>query len=121
MNIFYNKQGIGDVLIIPIKEGKRYSVAFERYGDVAKIYHAQTKELFGYNIFQASKYFTFGSDSKITLTAEWLEQINNVLQKNGVEETLEVDLSPKFVVGYVKEKVINSQEKLREFSNINIS
>ncbi len=105
MNIYYNNEGIGDVLIIPIKEGKRYSVAFERYGDVAKIYHAQTKELFGFNIFHASKYFTFNSESKIDLTEEWLEKINNVLQKNGVEEKLELDLSPKFVVGYVKEKV----------------
>ncbi|MGQ0441034.1 YtpR family tRNA-binding protein, partial [Bacillus sp. B-TM1] len=40
----------------------------------------------------------------LTLTKELVEKINEILAKNGFEETVEADLSPKFVVGYVAEK-----------------
>ncbi len=104
MNVFYNREGIGDVLIIPIKEGKTYSIASERNGDVVEIHHAQSKELYGFNIFNASNYFDLDEANQMELTAELLSKINNVLKDNGVETPLEVDLTPKFVVGYVKEK-----------------
>jgi tRNA-binding protein len=104
MKMFYNPTGIGDVLIIPIKEGNRYTIAHENYGDVVKIVDNETKEVLGYNIFQASTYFTFPNETQIVLNEDWKKEIEEVFNKNGLNESFDVDLSPKFVVGLVKEK-----------------
>lgn len=37
MDVFYNRQGIGDVLILPIKEGNRYEWKKETNDDITKI------------------------------------------------------------------------------------
>ena len=38
----------------------------------------------------------------VPLTAELVETVQQILEKNGVSYTLEADLSPKFVVGHVE-------------------
>ncbi|MBJ8206417.1 DUF4479 domain-containing protein, partial [Bacillus cereus] len=58
----------------------------------------------GFNIFNASSYLEVKETGNLTLTKELVEKINEILAKNGFEETVEADLSPKFVVGYVAEK-----------------
>lgn len=103
MNVFYNEKGIGDCLLIPFKQGDRYQTSFERFGDVVRIIDTQTEEVLGYNIFQASTYFTLGN-GKIPLTEDLLKSIKDVFAQNNLTDSLDIDLSPKFVVGYVKEK-----------------
>ncbi|MDL4839383.1 YtpR family tRNA-binding protein [Aquibacillus rhizosphaerae] len=104
MDVFYNKQGIGDVLLIPIKKGDRYQISYQTYQDVVKIYDTESKDLLGYNIFNASKYVSIEESGKIDATEDLLKDINKVFAESNLDEKLEVDLSPKFVVGYVKEK-----------------
>lgn len=103
MNIFYNKQGIGDVLIIPFEDGMRYEINCTVSQDVAKITDTKGNVL-GYNIFNASTYFSDLATGQIELTEEWVKNIENVFSKNNLNDTLDIDLSPKFVVGYVKDK-----------------
>ncbi|WP_407272257.1 YtpR family tRNA-binding protein [Radiobacillus sp. PE A8.2] len=102
MDVFYNPAGIGDVLIIPIKQGDRYKTNFETYGDVAKIIDDEGT-LLGYNIFQASTHVNI-EPGKTTLTEELLSELKQTFEKNGLSDALDIDLSPKFVVGYVVEK-----------------
>lgn len=104
MNIFYNRTGIGDVLIIPIEEGNRYNLSWKNHGDVVRIV-GDNKEVLGYNIFQASKYFNIQGNGAIKLTEELLAEIKKLFEENNIADELDVDLSPKFVVGYVQEKV----------------
>lgn len=106
MDVFYNPNGIGDVLMIPLKEGNRYERTYERIGDVAKI--SANEQVAGYNLFNASSYITLNETGAITLTEELLESIEKAFSENGVEEKLDVDLSPKFVVGHVLEKEAHS-------------
>ncbi|GIO24453.1 YtpR family tRNA-binding protein [Oceanobacillus sp. J11TS1] len=104
MDVFYNHQGIGDVLIIPIKEGNRYEIKKETNDVVTKI-TSTDGEVLGYNIFQASKYFELdGKNGAIPLTEEFLEEIRTLFEQKGIDDPLEFDLSPKFVVGFVKSK-----------------
>ena len=103
MDVFYNSTGIGDVLIFPLKQGDRERTDFRKFGDVAEIYDTGSNEIIGYNLFNSSNYLEL-TDGKHTLTEELLEQINDVFSKNNVPEPLKLDLSPKFVVGLVKEK-----------------
>ncbi|RAK21202.1 tRNA-binding protein [Anoxybacillus vitaminiphilus] len=104
MNIFYNREGIGDVLLVSLKTIDPEQRAFEKKGDVARIFHEETGETVGYNIFNASNYDEFTGNGSIDLNEEIVSVINEILAKNGFSEQLKADFSPKFVVGYVKEK-----------------
>ncbi|KYG36373.1 YtpR family tRNA-binding protein [Priestia endophytica] len=103
MNAFYNREGIGDTLIVKINELELQDRAVERNGDVARVYHNKTNETAGYNIFNASTYFTVSANGLVDLTEELAEKINETIEKRGFEK-VDVDLSPKFVVGYVESK-----------------
>jgi tRNA-binding protein len=104
VNVFYNREGIGDTLIVSLKDISAANRVFEKKGDVARIFDSESNETAGYNIFNASKYVTINETGSVTLTNELVDQINNILAENGFEGNLDADLSPKFVVGYVKEK-----------------
>ena len=102
MNVFYNLEGVGDVLLINLSDiGHR---AFERKGDVARIYDEETNKTGGFNVFNASQYVQVNAKGKVELNKELADKINDALEKNGFADKLEADFSPKFVVGYVKEK-----------------
>ncbi|MBS4208645.1 YtpR family tRNA-binding protein [Bacillus sp. FJAT-50079] len=102
MNVFYNQKGIGDTLIITLKEIEH--VAFDRKGDVARIYDEKTNETGGFNLFQASSYVELDANGQVELNEEIVAKINDALVKNEFDEKIEADFSPKFVVGYIKEK-----------------
>ncbi|MBD3860228.1 DUF4479 domain-containing protein [Bacillus sp. 28A-2] len=104
MNVFYNAEGVGDTLLISLKDVTREEVAHETFGDVVRIYNQDTKETTGFNIFNASTYMKIEENGSVPLSETLVQDINEILNRNGVSETLTVDLSPKFVVGYVKEK-----------------
>ncbi|MHC9160306.1 YtpR family tRNA-binding protein [Exiguobacterium profundum] len=106
MNVFYNREGIGDVLMVLLKEGERYHQSVERTGDVAIVKSADGK-VNGYNLFQASQHVDVtGWNGPVELTVELVEQLQSILNDNGIEEDFSwVDVTPKFVVGYVESAV----------------
>ncbi|MGN8045895.1 YtpR family tRNA-binding protein [Bacillus sp. 22190] len=104
MNVFYNAEGVGDTLLISLKDVTREEVGHETFGDVVRIFNQDTKETTGFNIFNASTYMKIEENGSVPLSETLVQDINEILNRNGVSETLTVDLSPNFVVGYVKEK-----------------
>lgn len=104
MNVFYNAQGIGDTLLVSLKDIDREKKKFERKGDVARIFNEENNETVGFNIFNVSSYVKIEEAGMVTLTEELVNTIQDILSKNEINEKLEVDFSPKFVVGYVLEK-----------------
>ncbi|CUB17203.1 Phenylalanine--tRNA ligase beta subunit [Bacillus subtilis] len=104
MNAFYNKEGVGDTLLISLKDVTREQIGYEKRGDVVKMFNNETKETTGFNIFNASTYLTIDENGPVALSETFVQDVNEILSRNGVEETLVVDLSPKFVVGYVESK-----------------
>lgn len=105
MNIFYNKQGIGDVLLITLNFQDRVDVQYEKNGDLVRIYDEKTKKTIGFNLFNASQYVTIEEETgPVTITKELVERLNQIIHEKGFNDELPVDVSPKFVVGYVKEK-----------------
>lgn len=103
MEVFYNTKGIGDVLIIALKTGTRYEISHEKFGDITKITN-EAKEVLGYNIFNASSHFELTETDNITVTEALVANIEDLFKKNKLDDTLDIDLSPKFVVGYVISK-----------------
>ncbi|MGN8645838.1 YtpR family tRNA-binding protein [Gracilibacillus sp. HCP3S3_G5_1] len=101
MFVYYNQKGIGDVLLFPIKNSEK--VSYESFGNVVRISDENTKEVVGYNIFHASQYFTELQDGKIKLTEDMLAEIKKAFEQNKLSDPLDLDVTPKFVVGYVSE------------------
>lgn len=98
MNVFYNRAHLGDVLIIDLEEGtgeptleKKKDAVLIRLGD----------KLVGINLFNASEKMTIEGEGHIQLTEDFVEQLEAVLEKEGVSHQFDIDLSPKFVVGHV--------------------
>ncbi|PPA71674.1 YtpR family tRNA-binding protein [Jeotgalibacillus proteolyticus] len=104
MNVFYNRQGIGDVLLITLESVPSDLRAFERKQDAAKIVNSETGKTAGYNLFNASSYFETDEDGPVKMNEEKLALINQALKKNGFDEEITADFSPKFVVGYIESK-----------------
>ena len=104
MNIFYNREGIGDTLLITINQIPTEDRQVERKGNVARIFSSNTNETVAFNIFEASTYFEIQEQGVVTLTEELVNSVNDVIAKAGYTDHLELDLTPKFVVGYVAEK-----------------
>ncbi|ASB87887.1 DUF4479 domain-containing protein [Bacillus sonorensis] len=104
MNAFYNLEGVGDTLLISLNDVPRENIDFERFGDVVKIFDKETKETSGYNIFHASSYLNVTENGPIALSESFVQDVNEILVRNGLKDQLTVDLSPKFVVGYIEEK-----------------
>lgn len=103
MNVIYNKQGIGDVLLIPIqREENINNITYKKYGDITKIVNKE--EVLGYNIFQASTHLKLKNEGQFMLTEELLEEIKQLFKQEELDDPLDFDLSPKFVVGYVLSK-----------------
>lgn len=106
MIVFYNKEGIGDTLLINLKPVDYDKMNYEKRGDLVRIYNEESNETFGYNLFNATKYFDVqpGERAALDIDPVFLNKINDLLGGHGFEEKLEADFAPKFVVGYVEEK-----------------
>ena len=102
MNIFYNAAGVGDVLLIQITPEKTEKVTTDIIGDVTLVKDAQTSEILAINIFGFSKYARLEANGQVDLNEALVAKIQEVLNTNHVNYQLEVDLSPKFVVGLVE-------------------
>ncbi|WP_100399911.1 YtpR family tRNA-binding protein [Bacillus sp. FJAT-44742] len=104
MNIFYNGTGIGDVLLVSLKEIPKEERLVERKGDVARLFDKRNGQTVGFNIFNISNIKSINGTGMLPLTDELLEAINKALEHNEFEETIEAPKESNFVVGYVKEK-----------------
>lgn len=103
MNIFYNKQGIGDVLLVQLQTETPEKIHPEQSGEVTLI-KDENGEIAGFNLFNASSYAELPENGQVELSEGLVTSLQNALAKNEIEYTLEVDFSPKFVVGYVEAK-----------------
>ncbi|SDK44202.1 YtpR family tRNA-binding protein [Sediminibacillus albus] len=104
MDVFYNPEGVGDVLIIPIKQGDRNAINHEKFNNVVKITDEHNGAVLGYNIFNAASQLAIAETGKISLSEKLAAKIQDVFSANGLNEAFDVDLTPKFVVGFVKDK-----------------
>lgn len=97
VRLTYN-ENVGDVLFVTLR--KTEEVSYEHNGDITLIKDGD--EVIGLNIFNANSNLAL-ENTNIDDYETMVLRINELLQKNGVE-TLEFDLTPKFIVGKVIEK-----------------
>lgn len=104
MNVAYNKAHVGDVLLVQLATEAIVRTEMERVGDIAVLKEAATGEVKAFNLFNASKYIELDTQGIVEVTPELVEKLEAALKANGVKIDLDVDFSPKFVVGYVETK-----------------
>lgn len=104
MIIAYNKPYVGDVLLVQLATESIVKTEVERIGDFAILKEGATGEVKAFNLFNASKYIELDVQGTVEVTPEIIEKIEKAMVQNGVDLSLNVDFSPKFVVGYVEEK-----------------
>ncbi|MGE7980840.1 YtpR family tRNA-binding protein [Solibacillus sp. NPDC093137] len=104
MKVAYNKAHVGDVLLVQLSMEPIVKTAMDRAGDVAILKEETTGEVKAFNLFNASKYVELDVAGNVEVTPELVEKIEAALKANGAEISLDVDFSPKFVVGYVESK-----------------
>ena len=101
----YNKEHVGDVLMVIVKEDRGQKVAVERHGKVARVFLEKSGDTVAWNIFEASSLVTLDGRGQVFLTEEQVAVLNAELAKEGFSEELVADNAPKFVVGQILEMV----------------
>ena len=101
----YNKEFVGDVLMVIVADNEGAKAAFERKGNVTRILREDTQQTIAWNIFQVSEYLDINQVGQVTLTDQDVAKLNQELQKEGFTEELVNDHEPKFVVGEIVEMV----------------
>jgi len=104
MNVFYNKEHVGDVLLVQLATEAIVKTEVERAGDIAILKEAQTGEIKAFNLFNASSYVQTDAKGLVEVTPELVAQLEAAITKNGAAISLDVDFTPKFVVGLVETK-----------------
>ena len=108
MIVTYNKEQVGDVLMLTLKNSGDAKLAVERKGKVARVYREDKQETVAWNIFEASNFFALDGKGQIFLSDEQVVRLNQELQAEGFAEVLVNDKGPKFVVGQIVEMVAHT-------------
>ena len=99
----YNKEAVGDCLVVVVANAKGGEVAVERVDDVARIYLEDTKETVGLNFFNISKYLPeIEGNGQVYPSEKEMNVLNELLEKAGVQDRLSDNGYGKLVTGYVK-------------------
>ena len=99
----YNKEHVGDVLMVILQDKKELKRSVERKGKVARIYADETGQTLAWNIFEASSLVEITGNGQVFLTDEQVATLNAELAKEGFVDKLENTAYPVFVVGQIEE------------------
>lgn len=101
----YNKEYVGDVLMVIVKNSGDAKLDAERKGNIARIFLKETGETVAWNIFEVSSLFEIENRGQVFLTDDQVARLNQELQVQGFTEEIINDKEPKFVVGEIVEMV----------------
>lgn len=98
----YNKEHVGDVLMVVVADDQGQENHVERKGNTAKVTVADGT-IVAWNIFAVSTVLgEIAGQGQIKLSQEQVDRLNEAIAKDGFSETLVLDLEPKIVIGFVK-------------------
>ncbi|WLD92404.1 YtpR family tRNA-binding protein [Alkalihalobacillus sp. AL-G] len=120
LNVYYNPDGVGDVLFVSVNGDEIKERDYTQTGDVVRIYDRQDSRTFGFNIFNATKHFDLEGNGVIDVTEELVQSINTLLKENDLDETLEFDSRPLFIVGHVESKEKHPDADKLSICHVNI-
>ncbi|MCQ2008692.1 MAG: YtpR family tRNA-binding protein [Sporolactobacillus sp.] len=101
MILYYNREGIGDILIIYLKDGEKET--FQTKGDVTRIFDETTNETLGFNISHASHFVKNELAGEVKADASLIEHLNQKLADEKLDYSLPETPKPLIVTGYVRD------------------
>lgn len=104
MIVSYNKPFVGDTLLVQLTTEPIVTFDFERHGDLYMMKEAANGEVKAFNLFNASNYMNLdGVSGNVELTEAFVDDLKAAIKQCGATLDIDVDLTPKFVVGHVLE------------------
>ncbi|CAM4108528.1 tRNA-binding protein [Streptococcus penaeicida] len=101
----YNKEQVGDVLMVILEDTKAIKRYVKRKGKVARVYALEDGRTLAWNIFEASSLLEIKGNGQVFLSEADIEILNAELAKEGFAEKFEASQEPVFVVGEITEMV----------------
>lgn len=99
----YNREHVGDVLMVIVADDANQENQVERRKNVARIVVKATGETVAWNIFDVSQIIsTLEGCGQVYLSDAQLELVNQVIKQAGFTEQLQSDTTQKLVIGHVK-------------------
>ena len=86
----YNKEQVGDVLLVILEDTKDIKRSVERKGKVARVTADETGKTLAWNIFEASSLIDIEGNGQVFLSDQDVAVLNEELAKEGFEERLEI-------------------------------
>ena len=120
MKVAYNKAHVGDVLLVQLATESIVKTAVEMAGDIAILKEEATGEVKAFNLFNASKYVDLDVQGVVEVTEELVAKLEEAIAANNANISLDVDLTPKFVVGYVETKEKHPTADKLSICNVNV-
>lgn len=120
MKVAYNKAHVGDVLLVQLATESIVKTSVEMVGDIAILKEETTGEVKAFNLFNASKYVELDVQGIVEVTEELVAKLEAAIVANNANISLDVDLSPKFVVGYVETKEKHPNADKLSICNVNV-
>lgn len=99
----YNREHVGDTLMVIVKDSQGAKLDVDRRGQVARVYLQDSKETVAWNIFEVSSLIVIEGAGQITLSDQDIKILNAELLKEGFEDSLVNNIEPTFVVAQIKE------------------
>lgn len=116
----YNKEQVGDVLMVLLEDKKDIKRQVERKGNVARVFAEETGKTVAWNIFEASDLIAIQGNGQVFPAEEDIAILNAELNKEGFEEQLENPVNPAFVVGQIVEMVAHPDSDHLNICQVNI-
>ena len=105
MIVTYNKEQVGDVLMLTLKNSGEAKLAVERKGKVARVYREDKQRNRCLEYFDASSFFAIEGKGQVFLTDEQVARLNQELKEKASQNVWSMIGEPKFVVGEILEMV----------------
>lgn len=99
-NSFYNRKGVGDVLMFSKGELPHQLIAVETVANVTRIYNKKTQESYGYNFHYISERLNIEGNGHVQLSESQLDSLNQLIYEQGFEP-IPYHNEPRIVVGEV--------------------
>lgn len=116
----YNKEQVGDTLLVILEDSQPIKRSVERRGHVARVFEVETGRTLGWNIFNVSELIAIDGQGQVFLSDQDLSRLNALLEQEGFTDVLVKGPEAVFVVGQIMEMVAHPDSDHLNICQVNL-